>query len=863
MTLANLFRRVSFKHIRYQKARTSMAVLGIALGVASMVSIDIVNKSVLVSFEDSINRVAGRAELQVTGAESGFPETMLDRVQNVPGVEYALPVIETNANFAEGTNRSFMILGVDSLQDHQIRSYKLTDESADIPDPLMFLAKSDSILLTKAMADREGIKIDQQIRIQTVQGFKTFYVRGLLNPDGPAGASGGDIAVMDVYAVQKVFGKIGKIGHIDISFLPGQNLDIMKERIQAALPDGYYVDTPAGRTRQMETVTLRFRRSMGLVSFMALLVGMYLIYNTVAISVVHRRKEIGILRALGATRSQVIRLFLGETAFLSGLAALIGIGLGIIFAKLTVGVVAQSLTDLAVRASIADLAFSWTSFGIDAGIGIGASLIAALFPAVSGARITPVSAIRVMPYTDAGMLLSNRIKAASVFFILASISIFILYITSDPSSNIRSTGVIFLIMIFLLIGTSLFAPVFLRMFISLFHRTLSTRLGTVGRLAGLNLQKNISRNAVAVAAVFYGISLFVGSSGLIQSMRMSLIDYIDSIIRADILIASGHPLATGGSANIPMPIEMRRELEEIPGVLSAEPFRKVYLNYQGSRILLEMFDVAERLEYCPAMIARGRREDMQRLLPRQDHVVVNEGFAARYRIKPGDSIVLPTPHGPVRFGVAAVVVAYDSDSGTVWMDINTFERHWQDSLADMFEARIKPGADLAAVREAILDRFGKERKLFVLPAHEFRLEVRKMLDRMFLVNNAVIVITLIIAGFGIIVTLLASVIERTRELGILRAIGMTRKQVAGVVLIESLLLGAAGGVLGAATGIFVGWLNVEGFFRLDFGANIAYHIHYASILLAVILAAGLAALAGLYPAWRATKTNIVEALSYE
>lgn len=863
MTLLNLLRRISLKHIRLQKARTLIAVCGIALGVASMVSIDIVNKSVLRSFEDSINRVAGKAALQVTGADSGFPEEMIDRIQNVTGVEFALPVIETIANFSEGTGRSFMILGVDSLQDHQIRSYKLTDESADIPDPLLFLAKSDSILLTKAMAAREGIKIDDAIRIQTVEGIKTFYVRGLLNPDGPAGASGGDIAVMDLYAVQKVFGKEGKVDRVDVSFLPGMDLDVMKERIQASLPEGYYVDTPSGRTRQIETVTMRFTRSLGLISFMALFVGMYLIYNTVAISVVQRRREIGILRALGCARGQIIALFLGETALLSGLASLLGIGLGIVFAQLTVGVVAQSLTDLAVRASVAELVFSWRDLGVDAGLGIAASLIAALFPAFSGARITPVSAIRKLPYSDDGFLLSMKIKIASAFFILASISIFLVYKTAAATSDIRSSGAVFLTMVFLLLGLSLATPVFLRRFMMVFHRYLSSRLGAVGRLAGLNLQKNISRNAVAVAAVFYGIALFVGSSGLINSVRLSLIDYIDSIVRADILISSGHPLASGGSTNIPMPMGMLKEIEKVPGVLSAEPFRKVFLNYKGNRVLLEMFDVALRMEYCPAMIAQGSREDMQRLLPGKDNVVVNEGFAARYRVKPGDSVVLPTPNGPVRFGVAAVIVAYDSDSGTIWMDINTFERHWQDGLADMFEARIKPGADLDGVREAILQQFGKDRKLFVLPAHEFRQEIRKMLDRTFVVNNAVIVITLIIAGFGIIVTLLASVLERTRELGLLRSIGMKRSQVAGVVILESMLIGAAGGLVGAATGILIGWLDVEVFFRIDFGADITYHIHVLSIVLAVALAVALSALAGLYPAWRAAKTNITEALSYE
>ncbi len=863
MTLLNLLRYISLKHVKYQKARTIIAAFGICLGVASMVSIDIVNKSVLTSFEDSINRVAGRAALQVTGADSGFPEEMIDRIQKVPGVEFALPIIETTAHFSEGTGRSFMILGIDFLQDHQIRSYKLTDESADIPDPLMFLAKSDSILLSKKMADREGIRIDQAIRIQTVQGIKTFYVRGLLNPDGPAGASGGDIAVMDVYAVQKVFGKESKIDRIDISFLPGGNLNVMKERIQAALPEGYYVDTPMGRTRQIENATLRFRKSIGMVSFMALLVGMYLIYNTVAISVVQRRKEIGIIRALGGTRGQVIALFLGETAVLSGMASLLGIGLGIIFAKLTVGVVAQNLTDLIVRATVTELSFSWSNFGFDAAIGIAASLGAALVPAFNGANIAPISAIRNLPYSTDGFLLGNKIKILSLFCLLAALVTLMIYMGAGTSSQLRSSSVIFTIIALLLLGISLSTPVFLKFFMRAFHNWLASRFGASGRLAGLNLQKNISRNAVAAAAVFFGIALSVGSSGMVHSVRISLYEYFDSIISADILISSGNSLSMGSSASIPMPMAMVKQVETIPGILSAEPFRKVYVSYQGKRILLEMFDVAFRMKHCPFMISKGNREDMLRLLPEKDNVVVDEGFAARHGIKPGDSVTLSTPNGPRRFGVAAIVVAYDSDAGTIWMDINTFQRYWQDHLVDIVEARVKPGADLGQAREAILKRFSSERKLFVLPAHEFKEEIRKMLDSTFLVSNAVNVISLIIAGFGIIVTLLASVLERTREIGVLRSIGMKKSQVAGVVIIESMLLGAAGGSLGAATGMLIGWLNVEGFFRIDFGANVSYHIHVVSIVFAMALAVALSALAGLYPAWRAAKTKIVDALAYE
>jgi putative ABC transport system permease protein len=863
MNLANLLRHVSLKHIRLQKAHLLIAVSGICLGVAALVSIDIVNRSVLHSFEESIDHIMGRAALQIVGGESGFPEKMLELVQNVPGVEYAVPVIETNANIFGGSERSLMILGVDVLQDHKVRSYDITDESSDIPDPLLFLARRDSILLTRAMAEREGIKIDQEIRLQTVQGIKTFYVRGFLNPDGPARVAGGDIAVMDIFAAQMVFGKDDRIDRIDVSFLPGETLDTMKERIQRVLPEGYTLDTPASRTRQVEILLSRFRKTIGLISLMATFVGMYLIYNAVSISVVQRKKEIGILRALGAKRSEIIGLFLGETGAMSILGSLLGIGLGFLFARLTVGVVAQSVTDIYLKTSVSDLDFSWMDIFRDAGIGILASLAAAVLPALSSARITPISAIRAVPYSEDGVLYGRKIKVASAISILLAALIMAVYKSVDGTSSIRSSVTTFSAVIFLMLGVSLFTPVFLKGFMSFFHNLFSSRLGVQGRLAGMNLQKGLSRNAVAVAAIFLSISLFVSSANMVNALSRSMFDWLDSTVRADILVSSGHPLAVGGTPYIPMPPEMLKGLEEIPGVLSAEPYRKAYVNYNGRKVLLEMFDAALRMEYCPGMFAEGTREDAIRLMPDQDNVLVNEGFATRYGLKPGDSIFLPTPNGQVQFGVAAIAVGYSSDSGLVWMDVDTYRRHWRDYLVDIYELRVQPGVDVSSVQAAILDRMGKERKLFALDAAEFKDEVKKMLNRSSVVFSALNIITLLIAGFGIVVTLLASVLERTREIGVLRSIGMKKSHVSGIVIIESALIGAAGGLLGSATGLLVGWIELEGFFRSDFGASIVYHIHFPSIACALFLSITFSALAALYPARRAAKTNIVEALSYE
>ncbi len=863
MNLPNLIRHISIRRIRLQKVHTLMTVAGICLGVAAIVSIGIVNKSVLRSFEDSINRVTGRAALQVTGAASGFPEDLIERVQQVPGVEYAVPVIDTQGILVGAKEQSLMILGVDVLQDSNMRDYKLSDESADIPDPLLFLARPDSILLTKELADREGIKIDQTIRVQTVRGIKTLRVRGLLNPEGPAKVASGNIAVMDYPAAQMAFGKEGRIDRIDVSLLRGEELESVRERIQKALPGGYSVMTPEGRTKQVESLVSRFQKNINLISFIAVFVGMYLIYNAVSITVVQRKKEIGILRALGTTRRQIISLFLGETFVMAIAGSGLGLALGIFFARSAIGAVGQTVSELYVRTSVSEITVSWANLAVGFITGLLSSLAAALFPALASTRITPVSAIRSVPYAEEGFLSGRRLKLAAAALIVIAAVLLILYTSFRESPLFHTTASMFTASIFLLLGISLSTPAVLQGFLHLFRKTVSPRVGASGRLAGLNLEKNITRNAVAAAAIFYGISVFVSSSGIIYSTKQSVLEWIDSYVRGDIIVTSGHPIATTGSQNIPMPVDMWKDIETIPGVLSADPFRKIYIDFNGRRVLLLTLDIERRMQYSPFKVVQGTRQDMLRLLPNQDCVSVNEALASQEHIKPGDTVRIPTPAGPVPFKVATINVDYSSDSGSMLMDVHTYRKYWNEYLADSFSVRVQNRDNVYAVRDEIVKRFGNDRKLFVLPSRDFKNEIHKVIDQGFAVNNAVNAITLLIACLGIVVTLLASVLERTREIGILRSIGMLRRQVSRVVVLESVLLGIVGGALGCGAGMVIGWMSLEGFLKGDYGASMEYHIYTASIFWALALSTGLAALAGLYPARRAAKTNIVEALSYE
>ena len=860
MNVWNLIRHISLQHLRLRKGQTFMAIAGICLGVAAIVSIGTVNRSILASLTDSFNQVTGKAQIQITGAQSGFPESLVEKVQDVPGVEYAVPVIEADGMFVSGKERSVMILGVDVLVDAQMREYSLTGDSADIPDPLLFLARPDSILVTRAMAEREGFKIDQKIQVQTVDGTRTFQIRGILNPEGPAKAMGGNLAVMDIYAAQMAFGKEGRVDRIDVSVRPGEDLEKVKKAVAAALPQGYTVDTPSGRSKQVADMLARFQDNLDVISYLAIFVGMYLIYNAVSISVVHRRREIGILRALGARRKEILLLFLGETLVMALIASALGVALGLFLASSLVKGLSNFVSMFYVRSAATTLQLTGFYPVVGFASGLLASLLAALFPARTSTRISPASAIRSVPYAEETFFTSRRLNILGVSCLFLSLLVFAFYELAGDSPIAKHKALLIGAQLVFAVGISLFTPAFLKGFVSIFNRFFSRILGAAGRLAGLNLRKNLTRNAVAVAAVFFGIAVFVASSGYVHSVRSSVLQWLDAIVKADILITASHPSVSINAQAIPLPVDMVPRLKEVPGVASIIPWRKAFINYSGRKVFIS----ASRLALYPERRERGKKGAPAGSTEPAgaNMVVVNETFAAIFKVQKGDMLNLPTPAGLAAFRVAKIVVDYTSDSGVIGMDIETYQRHWGDRLCNAFFVILAPGAKIEAVRSDIQRHLSEKSGLYVVSALEFKREIRKVLDRTFFLNYALNVITLLIACLGIIVALLASVMERTREIGVLRAVGMLKRQIYGVVVLESALMGLAGGLLGSVAGIVAGWLNLEGFFVTNWGSA-QYYLPLTSIIWALLLSTGLAALAGIIPARRAAKTNIVEALSYD
>ena len=320
-----LLRLISWQYVRKHLLRSLLTIAGIVLGVAVFVGMHTANQSVLTAFTNTVDRIAGATQLQITAGEAGFEEEILERVQGVPEVRVAVPVIEAVATPETRAKGNLQILAVDMTGDRSLREYALEDgDDSFIEDPLVFLAQPDSIMITREFAAENGLKANDALTLRSMDGPKRFVVRGIMKSSGLTSAFGGNLAIMDVYAAQKVFGRGRRFDRIDLAVQEGLRPEEVGKRLEQLLGAGYQVESPSSRGKQFESLSSVYGMLANITSLFALFIGMFIIYNSFAIAVTQRRSEIGILRALGATRGQIQVLFLAESA----VGGLVGAGLG-------------------------------------------------------------------------------------------------------------------------------------------------------------------------------------------------------------------------------------------------------------------------------------------------------------------------------------------------------------------------------------------------------------------------------------------------------------------------------------------------------------------------------------------------------
>ncbi len=844
-----LLRLISWPYARKHLLRTILTMAGIVLGVAVFVGMHTANQSVLAAFHQTIDRIAGSTQIQISSGEAGFEEDVLEKVRELPEVRAAAPVIEASANTGAG---NLLILGVDMLGDRSLRSYDLEGTDEAIDDPLVFLAQADSIIVTKTFAEEQHFAIGAKIPMRTMQGDQVFTVRGIMKPGGLANAFGGRLAIMDIYAAQKVFGRGFKFDRVDLALEDGVTLDNAVAKIQTLLGPGFQVEPPSSRGQQFEATSSIYALASNLTSVFALFIGMFIIYNTFAIAVTERRSEIGILRALGATRGQVRTLFLVESAVSGMIGTALGVLFGIAMARGMAGYIGGLLSEVyGVAQSAGDVTPEPWLLGAAAAMGLATSLIAAVLPAQSAAGVDPVKALQKgrQQSLTAG---ENRTRRTWAMACAATSAVAFLY---SDIGWIFYGGYLLAVLAAVLLAPALSLKV-----AQLLRPVLATLRPVEGTLAADSLIQSPRRTSGTITALMLSLALVISLGGLARASYDSLAEWMRVALNPDLFVTTAESVT---ARSFVFPASLGDGLKAVPGVGEVQYVRSVRIPVKGAPIMLVAVDVESISRHAKLPPVEGDEATMYREAAAGRGVIASENFARLHGAKFGEVLELAGPGETLHLPIVGIVRDFSDQQGSILLDRSVYVRAWHDDSVNVYRLYLKPGAQEAQVRQAILDKFASQQRLFVLTNKDVRDFVIRITDQWFGLTYVQIAVAVLVAILGIVNALTVSITDRRRELGVLQAVGALRNQIRHTIWMEAVAIGIIGLVLGLALGAIQLYYSVEVARRDLIGIAIGYAFPFAMVFAMTPVILGAAFIAALGPAESAVRGSLVEALEYE
>ena len=871
-----LFRTFIVRALRQQLLRSAVTVASLAVGVGVVVAIQLANGASVRGFETALEAIAGRTSLEVTGTGAALDETRLAELGWLREHGLVSPVIDADVVLAvtsaaaapRGRDRpdsgagavgtaagppvdppaaleTVRLLGVDILRDRPFRDYPLLEGDAvreTTTDAFLDrLTDPRSVILTRALADRHGIAIGDAVALAAGERWAPLHVTGILGDEGPAQVLDGNFALMDIAAAQWAVDSLGRLDRVDVRLADGVDVAVAERDIAGRLPPGLTVRRPSARGAEVERMLRAFHFNLTALSLIALLVGLFLVYNTVSVSVIARRTEIGALRMVGASRTAVAALFLGEAAALAVVGCALGAPLGWLMAHGAVALTSSTVSQFWIASAAEVPPLEATTVASAFAVGVPLALAAAAVPALEAARVAPLAAVR----GDRDLALRTRLPGrfvAGPVMLLAAGAVLAL---PGPVGGLPVFGMLAALAVVL--GAATAMPAVLVAFRGAAGAALA-RWGRVeGRLAHANLGAAIPRLSISVAALAASLAMMVAIAIMVGSFRETVVYWVGQTLQADLFIAASRRGPTDARAAISD--ETEAVIAAHPAVAAIDGFASVEARYGGSVISIGAgrFDVVTAHGGLQFKAPADGREAMGRAAGR-DAVVVTEAFSLRHGAGPGDRIELPTPHGLTPFDVAAVYYDYSSDRGAVVMDEPTFARHFGPRRPAGLSVYLTPEADAETVRDELRAALGPERRLFFNTNASLRESVLRIFDATFAITYALEAIAVGVAMFGIAATLLALALERRREIAMLRLIGAESRHLRRMIVIEAGALGVVAQAVGLAVGLALSVILIYVINVQSFGWTIQFHLPAGFLAQATVAVVAGAALAGLYPA---------------
>ena len=876
-----LFHTFIVRALLRQRLRSAVTVASLAVGVGVVVAIQLANASSVRGFETALETIAGRTSLEITAPGGALEEMRLAELEWLREYGLVSPVIDadvvlavTSAGASPGPGgariggdvpggnaprggatgapvdppaalETVRLLGVDILRDRPFRDYPLLDGGAvretTTEEFLERLTDPRAVILTRALADRHGVSIGDPVALAAGDRWTPLHVTGILGADGPARVLDGNFVLVDIAAAQWAVGSLGRIDRVDVRLADGSDVAVAAREVAGRLPVGLTVRRPAARGAEVERMLRAFHFNLTALSLIALLVGLFLVYNTVSVSVIARRAEIGALRTLGATRATVAALFLGEAAALAVVGSAIGAPLGWLMAHGAVGLTSSTVSQFWIVSAAEVPPLEATMVATAFAVGVPLALAAAAVPALEASRVAPLVAVR----GDRDLALRARLPRR---FVVGPLLLFVagaLLALPGPVGGLPVFGMLAALAVVL--GAAMLMPAVLVGFRRAAGAAMA-RWGRVeGRLAHANLGAAIPRLSISVAALAASLAMMVAIAIMVGSFRETVTYWVGQTLQADLFVSASRRGPADERAAISD--ETEAVIAAHPAVAAIDGFASVAARYRGSVITVGAgrFDVVTAHGGLQFKAPADGNTAMAPAAGR-DAVVVSEAFSLKHGAGPGDRIELATPRGAAAFDVAAVYYDYSSDRGVVVMDASTFAHHFGPRRPAGLSVYLTPGADTETVRDELGEALGPGRRLFINTNASLRESVLRIFDATFAITYALEAIAIAVSMFGIAATLLALALERRREIAMLRLVGAESRHLRRMIVMEAGALGVVAQAVGLVVGLALSLILIYVINVQSFGWTIQFHLPVGFLAQATVAVVAGAALAGLYPA---------------
>jgi putative ABC transport system permease protein len=848
------FSGLSFRNLRARVQRTLLTAVGIVLGVGIVFGVLTLSNTMSGTFKDLFTRAYGSADLTITaaGGSGGFDQKVVKEVRGYDGVRSAAPryslssslILEKKKGLPEVS--SMRLFGVEPRTAALATGFELTDGH--------FPQSGKELTLDGSSAESAGLRLGDKVKIGTPEGPKKLKLVGLLRI--PGGSFGGlAFGMVPLSFGQDAFDKRGQISGIAVEAAEGVAVSDLREGLSKKLGEGLQVQRSETRTRQVSGQLQGFKIALLFFAGTSLFVGAFLVFNALSMTVLERTRELGMLRALGSTRAMIARSVILEAMLLGALGSLLGVLFGYGMAK---GLV--YLFGKAYLFEITTLILSPFALVSAIVVGIAVTVVAALYPAMRAGRVSPVEAMRARSGGTADE--KRRSRAFAVVgpvlgLLLAGAGIpWIYYLAENLSANLEgfvyASGIAAIIAAFL--GISLIVPVLVRPLAGLFSPVLGLLFGVEGRMAAANATRNRGRTALTASALMVGISLVVAFSALGGSLLGSIRDYLDGSLGSDYVVQPTQQNSNAGfSSKLPEEISRVRGVEKTTSIVSSfrQDGKKVDSVFGVDQDYPDIF----RVNY-----AAGGPESFAKL--QDGGALIGKQLAEDRKLGVGSKIEIPGPKGRKKYPVEGILKNDLIGGGTgIYLSKDTLADDFNETESEFLAVKARPGSDRDALERKI-DEVLKDYPQFTLYSNaEWKAQIESDFNRQYVFFYAIMGVSVAVSAFGVVNTLSMSVFERTREIGILRAVGTTRLQIGRLIIDEGVVISLIGCLIGVALGSLLGYLFVRGSgaggFEIDF--------YYPRLPALAALLSGLfiGVFAGLLPARSAARKSIVEAVQYE